>query len=98
MKTQCPKLFLMLTKRELMDLSFLEIRGKALEVAAFLDRLDRYEGEEDFRIDALRQALPLLLSKEPGRAQAFLEALSDQSREPITHNPGKAACGVPQPA
>lgn len=88
----------MLTKRELMDLSFLEIRGKALEVAAFLDRLDRYEGEEDFRIEALRNALLLLSRKETGRAQAFLEALSDQSEEPITVNPGKAACGAPQPS
>lgn len=81
-----------------MDLSFLEIRGKALEIAAFLDRLDRYEGEEDFRIDALRQALVLLLNKEPGRAKAFLDALSDNSDAPIDLNPGKAACGAPQPA
>lgn len=81
-----------------MDLSFLEIRGKALEVAAFLDRLDRYEGEEDFRIEALRNALLILSRKEPGRAQAFLDVLSDQSEVPATVNLGKAACGAPLPA
>lgn len=81
-----------------MDLSFLEIRGKALEVAAFLDRLDRYEGEEDFRIEALRNALLILSRKEEGRAQAFLDALSDQSEVPATVTPGKAACGAPLPA
>lgn len=85
----------MITKQKLMDLSFLEARGKLIEVAAFLDRLDRSEGEEDFRIKALREAVPLLLSTESHRAQDILEFLSDMSEEPITYNPGKAACGAP---
>lgn len=87
----------MLSKQELMNLSFLEARGKLLEVAAFLDRLDRCAGEEDFRIQALRKALPILLSSEPDRARMLLEKLSDMSEEPISYNPGKAACGAPAP-
>lgn len=87
----------MLLKQELMNLSFLEARGKLLEVAAFLDRVDRSEGEEDFRIEALRGAIPLLLNDGPGRVKAILERLSDMSEEPIIHNPGKAACGAPLP-
>lgn len=85
----------MLSKQELMNLSFLEARGKLLEVAAFLDRLDRCEGEEDFRIIALREVFPVLLSPNANRAQTILEKLSDTSEEPITVNPGKAACGAP---
>lgn len=87
----------MLLKQELMNLSFLEARGKLLEVAAFLDRVDRSEGEEDFRMEALRQAIPLLLKEGPDRARAILEKLSDMSEEPVSYNPGKAACGAPSP-
>lgn len=85
----------MISKQKLMDLSFLEARGKLLEVAAFLDRLDRCEGEEDFRIKSLRQAIPLLFQEGPGRVRAILEILSDYSSEPIACSPGKAACGAP---
>ncbi len=88
----------MLSKQELLNLSYLEARGKLLEVAAFLDRVDRCEGEEDFRITALRRALPLLQENRPDRAKALLEALSDTSTPPIDHDPGKAAAGAPLPS
>ena len=86
----------MLDKKALLNLSFLEARGKLLEVAAFLDRLDRAEGESDERLRLLKEALPLLQSAEGGRAQKLLEFLSDKSLEPKEKSPGTAAWGVPQ--
>jgi len=54
------------TKIELLDQYFIEVRHKLIEVAAFLDRVDRAEGEDDFRFKAFRAAL-----KELERALLF---------------------------
>ena len=43
-------------RTQLLDLYFLEARAKLIDVAAFMDRVDRGEGEADFRYDALRAA------------------------------------------
>ena len=85
------------TKRDILDLHFMDARCKLIDLAAFLDRIDRHPGEADFRIDALREALPLLLSANPGRAKAVLEALSDPSSEPIPAATLQGAFGAPQP-
>ena len=45
------------SKRDLLDLQFIETRHLLVELAAFLDRIDRHPGEADFRIDAFRKAL-----------------------------------------
>lgn len=71
------------TKKELLDLQFIEARHKLLDLAAFLDRIDRHPGEADFRVEALKDALGILLSDRPDRARAVLEALSDPTQEPI---------------
>jgi hypothetical protein len=54
-----------------LDEEFLTIRAKVLEVAAALDRLDRAEGQTagDPRRDGLADAVELLLSAEPDRAE-----------------------------
>ncbi len=61
-------------------MQFIDARARVIDVAAFLDRIDRHPGDgEEPRLKALRRALPILLSDSPGRAKAVLEALSDTS-------------------
>jgi hypothetical protein len=85
------------TKQDILDLHFMEARCKLIDLAAFLDRIDRHSGAEDYRDAALREALPLLLEAGPGRARRVLEKLSDPSREPVSQAPSPAAFGAPQP-
>lgn len=84
------------TKRDILDLHFMDARCKLIDLAAFLDRVERHEGEADFRLDAFRQALPILLSEKPDRAKAVLEALSDPSAEPIDAATIQGAFGAPR--
>ncbi len=84
------------SKRDILDLHFMDARCKLIDLAAFLDRLDRHEGEADFRLEAFRRALPILMSDEAGRARAVLEALSDPSVEPAEKATIQFAYGAPQ--
>lgn len=74
-------LVLMPSKQQLLDLQFIDARHKLIDLAAFLDRMDRHSGEEDYRLQALRNALPILLENRPDRARAVLESFSDTSTE-----------------
>ena len=56
-------------------------------------RVDRGEGEPDFRLAAFRQALEELQRSEPDRARSVLMSLSDPTKEPIAKAPGKGAVG-----
>jgi len=82
------------TKNELLDQYFIEVRHKLIEVAAFLDRLDRAEGADDFRIKAFRAALKELDHTAPDRAKQILLALSDPTTDPIPAAKGKSAAGA----
>ena len=82
------------TKQQVLDQYFIEVRHKLIEVAAFLDRIDRAEGEDDYRIKAFRAALKELESNEPERAKQILLALSDPTTEPIVWAQGKSASGA----
>jgi hypothetical protein len=82
------------TKQAVIDQYFIEVRAKLVEVAAFLDRVDRAEGEGDYRIEAFREALKALDGSEPVRARNILLALSDPTTEPIPEAKGKAASGA----
>ena len=82
------------SKQEILDQYFIEVRHKLIEVAAFLDRVDRAEGEDDFRIKAFRAALKELERSEPERAKQILLALSDPTTEPIPAAKGKSASGA----
>lgn len=84
------------TKQELLDLQFIAARHQVVDVAAFLDRLDRHPGPPDFRLAAMRAALPILLSDRPDRARAVLEAFSDPTTEPIPKATFQGAFGAPQ--
>ena len=72
-----------LSRAQVIQQYFLEHRAKLLDIAAFLDRLDRAtpEGEPDFRETALRQALVVLADHQPHRAARILHLLSDHSTE-----------------
>jgi hypothetical protein len=87
----------MLPKQTLLDLQFIETRHKLLDLAAFLDRIDRHPGEDDYRLAAMKAALPILLETRPDRTRAILEALSDSSTEPIPQASFQGAFGAPLP-
>lgn len=78
----------------IVDLDFISIRHKLLDVAAFLDRTERAGASGDFRVQALREALPLLTGTGANRTRQILEHFSDPSEAPIDHAPGKGACGA----
>jgi len=85
------------SKKDLLDLQFIDARHKLIEVAAFLDRMDRHPGDNDYRLDALKAALPILLEERPDRARAVLEALSDHSTGVAESAPFQGAYGAPLP-
>ena len=83
------------TKKDILDLHFMDARCKLIDLAAFLDRVERHEGETDFRFEGLKKALPILLSDRPDRAKAVLESLSDHSTEPAERVTFQGAFGAP---
>ena len=82
-----------MTRQQVLDLYFMDARCKLIEIAAFLDRLDRASGSDDFRINEFRKAVRELEGK-TGRAEKVLLALSDPTAEPIPAATTKAACGA----
>jgi len=91
--TGCP-----MRRADVVDRYFLEHRAKVLDIAAFLDRVDRAAGDggrvEDFRMTALRRALALLDDGQPERAKRILELFSDPTTEPIERAGAKGATGT----
>ena len=83
-----------MNRQELLDLYFMDARSKLIDIAAFLDRLERADGEADFRLAAFQEALKELAGNEPTRAKNVLLSLSDPTSEPIAAAPGKGACGA----
>lgn len=80
-----------LTYDAIVDAYFLEHRAKVIDVAAFLDRLERAADgpadRDDFRVAALREAVALLGDGEGERARRVLDLLSDDT----VHLPESAA-------
>ena len=72
----------------------MESRAKLLDIAAFLDRLERSDQETDYRVKALCDAFKLLDQSGAQRARKILEALSDPSQEPIPEAHTKGAAGA----
>jgi hypothetical protein len=83
-----------MNRQQLLDLYFMDARSKLIDIAAFLDRLDRADGEADFRLPAFRAALQELSRSDPSRAKEVLMSLSDPTEEPLAAAPGKGACGA----
>lgn len=72
----------------------MEMRAKLIDIAAFLDRVDRAEGAADFRLQGFNEALRQLGSGNAQRARNVLLSLSDPTTEPIPAATTKAACGA----
>ena len=90
--SKCP-----LPRDAVVDRYFLEHRAKLIDIAAFLDRVDRAEAgneKSDNRVVALRAAIPILLETRSGRAGRILEWFSDLSSDPAASSGGKGAVGV----
>ncbi|XZE17620.1 hypothetical protein SH449x_002894 [Pirellulaceae bacterium SH449] len=91
-RNSCPQ-----TQQQVIDTYFMEHRAKLLDIAAYLDRIDRGSGENpnDFRDVAFRKALSILSSPEPHRAKKILELFSDYSEEiPKSAHGMKGAMGA----
>lgn len=86
--------FSAMTRQQVLDLYFMDARCKLIEIAAFLDRVERGTGEADFRLTAFRIALRHLHDGDSSRAEAVLKSLSDPTLEPIAQAPGKGAVGA----
>jgi hypothetical protein len=83
-----------MTRQQVLDLYFMEARAKLIDIAAFLDRVERSEGEADFRFKAFENALNELSRGNAARAKHVLLSLSDPTTEPIAAATTKAACGA----
>ena len=85
------------TGRELVDEYFIENRTRVLEVAAFLDRLDRAgdaAGTRDFRVRLFREALGVLAGDGAGRVERIQLLFSDPTTEPLARLDQKSARGA----
>lgn len=83
-----------MTRQQVLDLYFMEARAKLIDIAAFLDRLDRSQGEPDFRLRAFIKALHELQGEGPNRAEKVLLSLSDPTSEPLAKATTKGASGA----
>jgi hypothetical protein len=83
-----------MTRQQVLDLYFMDARSKLIDLAAFIDRVERAEGKEDFRMAAFRAAVTKLTATAPEKAKQVLLAFSDRTTEPIPQATTKAACGA----
>jgi hypothetical protein len=82
---------------ELLEEYFLENRTKVLEIAAFLDRVDRAEGAvelDDYRWRAFRETLRILADSSGDRMERIQMLLSDPTVEPKPELDHKGASGA----
>ncbi len=83
---------------DILDLYFIENRSRLLDIASFLDRIDRHEGAEeakaDYRYQAFERIIELLRQPGGGRTKAIQVALSDPTSEPLGSAVGLKAWGA----
>ncbi len=87
------------TSQQVLDRYFLEHRAKLIDIAAFLDRVDRAgstsNGESDCRIAAFFKALDVLSDGRANRAGRTLAIFSDTTAElPQSAEGVKSATGA----
>lgn len=94
-ESTCP-----MTRTEIIDAYFMEHRARLIDIAAWLDRLDRARDSvaiDDVRETAFRQAIGLLTDGQSHRARRILSLLSDQSSDlPQSAQGMKGASGAPR--
>lgn len=81
---------------QLVDEYFIENRNRIIEVAAFLDRLDRADPavRDDYRVRALADAIGVLASESPTRVRDIQMLMSDPRTEPLPALDRKGAVGA----
>jgi hypothetical protein len=83
---------------EILELYFIENRARLLDIASFLDRIDRYEGAEEARMDyrytAFMRAVEMLKSIPAGRTAVIQTLFSDPTTEPLESAVGLKAYGA----
>jgi len=84
------------TKTDILDLYFMDSRAKLLDIASYLDRLDRHEGEVDFRQEGFLNALQAMLDAKENRTATVLNTLSDHTEEVAEAATIQVAYGAPQ--
>ena len=82
------------TEVNLVDLGFMDSRSKLIDLAAFLDRVQRAGQEGDFRVQALKNAIALLSQDQPQRARDVLLSFSDPSTTPVEKAAMQGAIGA----
>ena len=90
-----------LSEQQIVDFYFMEHRAKVLDIAAFLDRIDRAgdhpqasQRDVDFRIGALMDAVKVLTDGKGDRARRVLEIWSDPTTDPCPSAGIKGAAGA----
>jgi hypothetical protein len=86
-----------MTRQAVIDTYFMEHRGKLLDLAAFLDRIERADPPgrtDDFRVRALLECAAILGDGKPERARRILEHLSDPTPDPVPAAGVKGATGA----
>lgn len=90
----CPQ-----NREEVINTYFLEHRAKLIDIAAYLDRLDRARptgDSQDVRDTAFRNAIAILTDGQSQRARRILDVLSDHTTEiPQSADGMKGALGAP---
>jgi hypothetical protein len=82
---------------QLVDEYFIENRNRLVELAAFLDRLDRADpaiAATDFRVRALTEAINVLASDTTERVRTIQLLFSDPTTEPLPALDRKGAVGA----
>ncbi|PXA03378.1 hypothetical protein DDZ13_11825 [Coraliomargarita sinensis] len=82
------------TKTAMMDVYFMDARSKLIDIAAFMDRAERYGETGDYRYQEFVKALDALRSSD--RAESVLMKLSDPSKEPSEKASAGPAVGAYQ--
>jgi len=85
--------------KDVIDRYFLENRAKLIDIAAFLDRIDRSgeagQAQSDFRYRAFQRALQLIIEGKERRTEKIQRCFSDLSTEPVESAAGlKGAYGA----
>ena len=83
---------------EILELYFIENRAKLLDIASFLDRIERYEGAQgakrDYRYTSFMRAVEILKSDSAGRTATIQNLFSDPTTEPLESAVGLKAHGA----
>ena len=81
-------------RQQVLDLYFLDARSKLIELAAYLDRVQRGKGPSDFRHKAFLTALRHLNGSGKNKARKVHLAFSDPTTKPVAKAESKGATGA----